>query len=318
MTLDLIGYLLGALDETEHQEIQQQIDTDPSLREKLDRLEQQLRPLESYRHCEPPAHLAADTVSYVFDYVDNQAPQPASVISRPARTKKNWSRWDLIITSTLLVGVALLIVPGVANSRYQAELRECQFNLQEIGQGLLGYSMVHNGYYPAVPDNANLGVAGYFPPVLLESGFLDRPDLVYCPSESVPEEWRSGGVPKSSEVMEATGEELKKLQLRMGGSYGFNVGYVIDGKYYRIRNLGRPFFAIAADQPHPVGPDLSSNNHGGRGQNVLFEDGHVQFIVNPAIREHIFQSNRGRVEPGQSINDSVILRSEVRVYPVSE
>ena len=38
MTLDLIGFLLGALDENEHQAVQQQIDADPSLKEKLDRL----------------------------------------------------------------------------------------------------------------------------------------------------------------------------------------------------------------------------------------------------------------------------------------
>ena len=72
----------------------------------------------------------------------------------------------------------------------------------------------------------------------------------------------------------------------MGGSYGYCIGYVDQGVYQPTRNLGRPGFAIMADAPCEDRPGRQSDNHGGRGQNVLFEDGHVavprQLAARPA------------------------------------
>ena len=71
---------------------------------------------------------------------------------------------------------------------------------------------------------------------------------------------------------------------------------------------------IMSDAPAPYSPDGRSMNHGGHGQNVLYEDGHVDYQV--GCTEHtgdnFFLSERGYVEAGLNENDAVIGCSEAR------
>ena len=56
-------------------------------------------------------------------------------------------------------------------------------------------------------------------------------------------------------------------------------------------------------------PGYQSDNHGGRGQNVLFEDNHVRFVVNTITNnggDAFFRNHDGFVAPGVNENDSVI------------
>ena len=49
-------------------------------------------------------------------------------------------------------------------------------------------------------------------------------------------------------------------------------------------------------------------------QNVLFEDGHVDFLrtcTNEAVKDHIFANQDGKVAPGIGPNDAVIGPSHV-------
>ncbi|MCA9269238.1 MAG: hypothetical protein KDA41_12240, partial [Planctomycetales bacterium] len=64
-----------------------------------------------------------------------------------------------------------------------------------------------------------------------------------------------------------------------------------------------------ADSPSLHLPGRQSANHGGRGQNVLFEDQHVEYLttVRPAdVRDEVYLSDRGYVEAGRHYNDAVI------------
>ena len=95
----------------------------------------------------------------------------------------------------------------------------------------------------------------------------------------------------------------------MGGSYGYNLGYVRNGKYQATKNLYRDNFAIMSDSPNPNAPNLQSSNHGGRGQNVLFENGSVQFLTSTKAlgsNDDIFTNDDGHVAAGLNPNDSVI------------
>ncbi len=69
-------------------------------------------------------------------------------------------------------------------------------------------------------------------------------------------------------------------------------------------------------------------NHDRCGQNVLFEDGHVQFLKNcrctpKGHADDIFANSLGEIAPGTSADDSVIsagrfkLPPGVRITPVS-
>jgi hypothetical protein len=110
---------------------------------------------------------------------------------------------------------------------------------------------------------------------------------------------------------------LVKLQRTLGGSYGYTLGYVIDGRYCTPRHRGRISFALLGDSPslHLLGGQ--SDNHGGRGQNVLFEDLHVQFLptyTGVDLRDNLFRNRSGYVEAGLDEADSVIASSFVRPF----
>src|SRR5688572_18304453 len=64
----LLGYLLGALDRSESEWLEVQLEDDPDLRAQLDRLSVRVRQMgldEEPRHYEPPPGLAARTCRFV-------------------------------------------------------------------------------------------------------------------------------------------------------------------------------------------------------------------------------------------------------------
>jgi len=69
---DLIGFVLGALDDAEQSELRRRMEEDPDLRRRLQRAEQLLRPL---RHVaddlEPPAGLADRSLQYLWAVVES-------------------------------------------------------------------------------------------------------------------------------------------------------------------------------------------------------------------------------------------------------
>ena len=89
MQENLLGYLLGALDGEEREDIQKRLEYDPQLREQLAELETQLIPLERERwQHEPPAGLAAATCKFVAD----AKVSPESADSAHAAVKRNKKR----------------------------------------------------------------------------------------------------------------------------------------------------------------------------------------------------------------------------------
>jgi hypothetical protein len=82
--------------------------------------------------------------------------------------------------------------------------------------------------------------------------------------------------------------------------------------YRGTRDLRRPHFAVVADRPDHARPEFRTANHAGQGQNVLFEDGRVGFVISPAslgTGDRIFLNDEGRVAPGTHRDDSVIVSS---------
>jgi hypothetical protein len=115
-------------------------------------------------------------------------------------------------------------------------------------------------------------------------------------------------IPTLAELRAAHGDQLRQLHARMGGSYGYGLGYVENGRYHKLRNRQRPRFALMADSPE-AGGVAGGSAHGPRGHNVLFEDGHVQTVQNPRLADsgdHIFQNGLGYVGAGIGRDDAVI------------
>ena len=66
-------------------------------------------------------------------------------------------------------------------------------------------------------------------------------------------------------------------------------------------------------------PGRQSANHGGRGQNVLFEDGSIRFIRHvpdpPHLPDDPFHNLDGEVAAGRAFDDAVIGASSDRPIP---
>jgi hypothetical protein len=305
----LIGYLLDALEPAEHEMVEAQLRLDPHLKHELAVLARCLGPLAADRgYFEPPCGLAHRTCEFVAQQAQTTLP-PAGGYQR-----SRWRLSDLVVAAGIFFAAVTLFFPAVNQSRFAARLAGCQNNLRQIGLALTSYSEAHNGYFPTVASDGRLGVAGAYASQLIDHGFLDDSQAVVCPASSLAE--RTGGfrVPTLEQLRQAHGQELARLQKLIGGSYGYNLGYVSNGRYQSTKNLRRPTFALMADAPTSEPPYVSLN-HGGCGQNVLFEDQHVQYLTTcnaQGCEDNIYLNDRGEMAPGVHVHDAVIGPSQAR------
>jgi len=323
---DLLGYVLGALDEEEAAEIERRLAEDPQGQERLAAISQALSPLAAARReYEPPPGLASRTCRFVLGRGESRFPARAAAlvgtVQRPAPTAMHpielpaapethfyWQ--DLLMAVGVIVAASLLLFPAIHGSRVQARLLACQDNLRELGNSLTRYSEYHGGMFPEVPSEGKLAAASVYAPILAANNLLPEDRLVVCPASPVAQTG-SFRVPTLEEI-EAAGspETLAELQQTMGGSYGYSLGYQDKAGYHPTRNLRRANFAIAADAPGSLAPSRLSENHGRLGQNVLFEDGHVRFATSPRVGESrgddFFVNDEGLVAAGVHANDAVI------------
>jgi hypothetical protein len=314
----LLGYLLGALEEDEQLLVERQLEHDARLRRELAVLSRGLAPLDAaWRDYSPPPDLAVRTCRFVRSQRDcpttSSRPKPRVAAMRPecraGGPSGSWRFQDMLTVAGMVLAASILILPALYGSRVQARLLTCQNNLRELGVALMGYSERNNGFFPRVPTRGKLAAASVFGPILAQSQCLPDAGVLVCPDSRLAEN-RQFAIPTLAQV-EATqsDEELKQLQETMGGSYGYTLGFEKNGTYYPTRNLRRANFAVASDAPSPWLPNHQSENHDRHGQNVLFEDGHVRFLASPRPNDRIddlFQNDEGLVAAGTHQNDSVI------------
>ena len=357
---NLLGYLLGALDGDEHEEVRRELERNPELREKLGLLELRLAPLEEDRwQHEPPEGLAAATCQMVAEKARELQPRSrfSQVFSEWNPHKHGWDMIDAAVAAGIFFAAALLFFPAIASSRYQARRLACQNNLRtsSVALSMFGERNSHawgaanltnlsslpnltsvsntaeklaeacatnqrlwlsTGAFPYIPARGKTGVAGFYAPQLVQGGYQTDHAVFLCPSSNLGAEARHHFfVPSIEQIEAADGETLARFHRTMGGSYMYTLGHFSDRKHCATKNLGRSFFPIMSDGFFTQSNGSTTLMHGGKGMNIAFEDGHVQFVVNIALHHDFFTSNRGLVEAGMDEEDAVLGHSWNR--PVS-
>lgn len=317
MREDILGYLLGALSPAETRRIEQTLRNDPSLRAEVERIRESLDFLGP--RCEsvaPPAGLAERTCASIL----GDAPKIAPAVRDSLSGSRNQFRLaDLIFACGACLAVVILMLPALLNSHYNARLAQCQNNLRDLGIALIAFSERQTDQqFPEIPLEGPESFAGIVPITLAESQFLasDRPTLV-CPSSEQARQAVPWTYVSRPQILQAGPQELAQLQQQAGGTTGFNLGYVDANRYQAARNQGRTHFVIAGDQPSLHLSGRLSGNHGGRGQNYLFEDGHVAFVLGcltQACDDDPLRNVQGHVEAGLGRDDSVIGASQMRPF----
>lgn len=323
----LLGYLLGALEESERESVERQLNQDPEWRRELALLRQRLQPLwVTQPDFTPPAGLATRTCQLVASSPkpsacpapDTAKTQTGGAVSEaepvnPAAQTGGWGgSWgwlDLTVAAGLVVAVSLLTFPAIQNSRFNARRLSCEDHLRQLGLALTQYSQQHEDFFPPVYDRGNLSGAGIYAPVLVSYELVEEPRCFLCPGSPLAEDPRFC-VPSLDELLAAEpGEELVCLRRSMGGSFGYSLGFLDRGGIYSTKNMRRPYFALMADAPSTSLPGYQSINHDGRGQNVLFEHGGVRFYCTSrphARADDVFVNEIGLVAVGRNRNDSVV------------
>ena len=299
----LIGYLLGALDPAEEAEIEERLERDVHLRDDLAALHRSLEPLSAdARPDAPPPSLAERTCDLVLVRAQWQgwedAPPPLS----------RWTLPDMAVAAAVVLMASLLLIPAVNVSRANSQRAGCQNNLRELGNAIAAFSAQHQGLLPQMKDQGDVSFGGAIDPDLLYDGYVTDVGAFVCPaSRRDPDvEFR---LPTQAQLLREAQRHGSGIRAISLGSYAITLGHFAGESFVPTRNLGRSTFAVLSDSPSLHLPEHRSENHGGGGQNVLHEDGHVRFMVAcqaAAGADDIYRNDAGFIDFGLHAEDAVI------------
>lgn len=317
---DLLGYTLGALEPDEQDRVGALVREDQRLQLRVEVLRNRLARLDELQSPgKPPAGLARRTCERIAAVpligpmtVDPNSllprsapvPRPRPIADRLAFVRR--SPLELAVAAVVILLLGSLGVMALGNMRENSRIAACQNNMRQVGLALLEYSSLHGGVHLAIPEDSRLAFAGAYGPLLIESGLVKDSSLFYCAggtrrTDAIPP------MPTLEQILQSEGADLARLKRSCGGDFAYNIGHVRDGKYTPPKNLNRPDYALLADNPNPSLAGRRSSNHGGKGQNVFFEDGHIEFLADPLVNgDSIYENDEGAVRPGVSPNDCVL------------
>lgn len=316
MREQLLGYLMAALEPHEVAEVEAQLKANPALARDYDLLRRSLEPLEcDGKFCEPPPALAHRTCQFVAQRTRIR------VAPEMGGGSRRWSFQDMFVTAGTMAAAAMLFFPAINVSRNQAQIAGCQNQLRQIGLAFMNYSETFPPYFPVAPSHGPEATSGYYAPALVDAGLVNDHATFVCPADP---RLRATNfrVPSKKEIAAATGPELDKIQATMGGSFGATMGHLEAGRYAPTKDLGRHCFVLVSDLPSTDLPDHQSQNHGGQGQNTLFEDCHVKFLKTcqcpvDTLGDNVFANQAGQEGPGLHVDDSVITSGPFATQAVS-
>ncbi|MBX3415197.1 MAG: hypothetical protein KF708_21105 [Pirellulales bacterium] len=304
---ELLGYLLGSLEPDEVERLEEELRRNPQLQRELEVLSEALAPLsEEEDHHEPPPGLALRTCEQIQIHARVTVESRVETVS----TRMGWSVQDFMVAAGIMIAASMLFFPAVSHSRFQAQLAMCQNNLRMIGAGVTNYSQAHGSYFPAVAARNGRAVPAAFASLLSRTGFVEGSQPFVCPSSATAEQ-RCMRLPTPEEIDEYGLDHLRSVCRSIAGNYCATAGYTDKSGYHSPRNFHRETFAIVSDAPCQMRGEHQSSNHGGDGQNVLFEDGHVVYLHNCNCQrgtsgDDIFRNDDGKIAAGSHRDDSVI------------
>lgn len=265
---------------------------------------------------------------------DVELPQRRSSLTRwfstaqreSAGDSKRYTWVDMAVVASLITTAVVLILPALNASRINSQSLACQENLRQLGLGLQQFAEFSpNHSVPGVAPAGPRGSAGIYAVALKDRQLLNKDGFVICPTSALAESTPAFRIPSFDELNLASPEDLPRLQRTMGGSYGYNLGYMVEGQGLRAPKMQhRSQYPLMSDAPRASElrsglTTVSSPQHGRRGDNILFEDGHVQTIRGSdqlSWPDNPFLNRSGLIAAGEDAEDVVIAESCARAIPV--
>ncbi len=192
---------------------------------------------------------------------------------RILKLNKGFTLIELLVVIAIIGILAGILLPVLSRARESARKTQCMSNLRQVGMGLIMYANENSESFPA-STTAPVAMTSL---KLLFPDYVSDPRTFNCPSDtSVTADTNAG-------MSATTGDAFDKDEC----SYGY------DNTHTQADDAD---VALAADRPRnapgATTPTAATNspNHGGtvgtvaagdtagRGQNVVYVDGHVEFV----------------------------------------
>jgi hypothetical protein len=320
----LLGYVLGALEPREHEQLEHELAKDPELARQVAALSARLQPLECCREVEaPPAGLATRTCAAVYAHVgelEKVTPArrgvAAAMSTEYGDPSSRWSLSDLVVAAGIFMAAGMLFFPAIANSRYQAQVAQCQNNQRLYGEAMQRGQSLHPELH--LMNVANMpgerAVAGIQTMLLKDYDLLPRDSIMICPGSPEAEESRGHVVHGYKAYQQAPAEQRGQIERAATGSLALPLGHRNDES---ADDLSSEFVAIASDAPSGAVPNLVSNHHDGKGQNVVFASGRTAYICGCGDKDcgdSLFWNRDLKIEAGLDVRDNVLARGGTRAF----
>lgn len=309
MDENLIGYLLEALDEPERRQVEAYLRFHPEAQARLETLRGALTPLALDSEAPaPPPGLALRTLARVAEVRARPLPKAPPPSRRHASSWRGPRRADLLAAAVLMIFLGGVTGPLLVKYWHLQGRQACADNLRQYGEMLQMYGANHDGQMPQVAQDGARAYAAAFVPTLKEAGCFSNYPQPVCDSYGR----RSGPIPSIGDVDRARDnpdpERFPQQARQLAGNYAYSLGYRTDGRLHglNVKDSSQP---IMADHRPLSAIGSNSPNHGGRGQNVLYVGGNVNWLTSPSNGCHdndIYLNRTGKVAAGVDRDDAVL------------
>jgi len=326
MDENLIGYLLKALDADEQREVEKYLREHPEAQKRLYQLRLRVDVLaRDAGDGEPPPGLWVRTLARVAEQKCRTAlpsAPPAAARSSVGGRPTWWRRADVLVAAALLVlggGLGVAWLGGLGRNK---NIVECANNLHQFDLALEAYADTHNGQFPWVGTEPPKNFAGSFVPALNEARAMPPGLSVSCPGD-LPKSPSSVTFADLEKMNRDEPERFRRETNSLAGCYAYSLGYQEPSRagLYGLTKSMDGHLPLMADAPACENGnkvlDGNSTNHGGKGQNVLFIDGHVEFRTTRALSpdDDIYLNADHKVAAGSGSRDTVLGRSDAVPIP---
>jgi hypothetical protein len=310
----LVGYLLGSLDPVTHQRVEVHLRHHPEAQANLDLLRRAVAPLAEDGDPDPPPGLALSALARLAEHRCALPTAPALSRGESATPGRRWfGRAEWGVAAALLVLVGGLALPAIVQARRAANQIACADNLRRFHAGLTAYADANHGDFPQPEPQGPLAIAGIFVPLLNERGLMPEVS-VGCPAHG-RQKPPSYTLDELAALSRDDPERFESAAAQLAGHYSYCLGYEQNGRLCGLKQTSGDLLPILADNAGHDG--ANSDNHGARGQNVLYVGGQVRWCVRPTVgvgNDHIYVNQRNRVQAGVRRIDTVLGSSAARPF----